>query len=164
MNTAPNPFAPPLAEVADIAPAGPEQARRSTRLVAAIVDAIIQGAIFWAVFFLLFKEFIDPAAGFWVLPLYTLAGFVMFFLINGFLLAKHGQTVGKKLLGLRIVRSDGSPASLARLAGLRYGVGFLITAVPMVGMMYGLVDVLFIFRASHKCLHDNIADTIVIKV
>ena len=163
MNKAPNPFAPPLAEVADIALAGPEQARRSTRLVAAIVDTIILSAVFWAVFFQQFEKVIDPAAGLWVLPLFTLGSFVMFILINGFLLAKHGQTIGKKLLGLRIVRSDGSPASLARLAGLRYGVGFVITAVPMVGVMYGLVDALFIFRASHKCLHDNIADTIVIK-
>ena len=163
MNEAPNPFAPPLAEVADITLAGPEQARRSTRLAAVIVDTLIQVAVFWAVFFQQYKEIADPAAGWWVLPLYTLAGFGMFFLINGYLLAKHGQTVGKKLLGLRIVRSDGSPASLARLAGLRYGVGFLITAVPKVGMMYGLVDALLIFRASHKCLHDNIADTIVIK-
>ena len=163
MNQAPNPFAPPLAEVADIAVAGSEQARRSTRLVAAIVDGIILGAVFWVVFFLLFEELINPAAGFWVLPLYTLGGFVMFILINGFLLDKHGQTVGKKLLGLRIVRSDGSRTTLARLVGLRYGVGYLIGAVPMAGSLYALVDVLLIFRASNKCLHDNIADTIVIK-
>ena len=163
MNEAPNPFAPPLAEVADIAVAGSEQARRSTRLAAAIVDSLILGVVFWAVFFQQFEEIADPAAEWWVMPLVTLGLSVLFILINGFLLAKHGQTVGKKLLGLRIVRTDGSPASLARLAGLRYGVGFLISAVPMVGVMYGLVDALFIFRASHKCLHDNIADTIVIK-
>ena len=163
MNEAPNPFAPPRAEVADIAATGPEQARRTTRLVAALLDGLIQGAAFWVVFLLLFNKLITPELGMWVLPLYSLGGFVLFMLINGYLLAREGQTVGKKLLGLRIVRSDGSRATLPRLAGLRYGVTFLITAVPLVGGLYSLVDVLLIFRASNKCLHDNIADTIVVK-
>ena len=39
----------------------------------------------------------------------------------------------------------------------------MIALVPLVGWMYGLLDVLMIFRDSRKCLHDNIADTIVVK-
>ena len=34
----------------------------------------------------------------------------------------------------------------------------------VVGTIYGLVDVLMIFRASRRCLHDHIADTIVVTV
>lgn len=162
-NPAPNPFAPPRAEVADIAVAGAALASRLNRLAAAFIDALLQGAAFWIVFLLLFNQLVTPAAGLWVLPLYSLGGFALFVLINGYLLAREGQTVGKKLMGLRIVRSDGSRATLARLAGLRYGVTFLITAVPLVGGLYSLVDVLLIFRESRKCLHDNIADTIVVQ-
>jgi uncharacterized RDD family membrane protein YckC len=29
--------------------------------------------------------------------------------------------------------------------------------------LYGLIDSLLIFRESRRCLHDNIADTIVVK-
>ena len=38
-------------------------------------------------------------------------GFILFLVIHGYLLATRGQTVGKTLLKIRIVRSDGSPAS-----------------------------------------------------
>ena len=41
--------------------------------------------------------------------------------------------------------------------------GWAVTMVPFIGGVYALVDCLLIFRASHKCLHDNIADTIVVK-
>jgi hypothetical protein len=32
-----------------------------------------------------------------------------------------------------------------------------------VSYIYPLIDVLLIFRSSRKCLHDSIADTIVVK-
>ena len=35
-------------------------------------------------------------------------------------------------------------------------------SIPVIGTVYGLLDVLLIFRASRRCLHDNIADTIVV--
>ena len=75
----------------------------------------------------------------------------------------RGQTVGKALLGVRIVRSNGERASLAQLLFVRYGVGYVMTIVMPVGQIYGMVDVLLIFRASRRCLHDLIADTIVVK-
>ena len=37
-----------------------------------------------------------------------------------------------------------------------------MTFVPIVGAFYALVDCLLIFRESRRCLHDNIADTIVV--
>ena len=61
------------------------------------------------------------------------------------------------------MRSDGSKASLLRLAGLRYFASSLLDLVPVVGWIYALVDALLIFRDSRKCLHDNIADTIVVR-
>jgi uncharacterized RDD family membrane protein YckC len=60
------------------------------------------------------------------------------------------------------VRSDGSPASFGRIVGLRYLPTSLITLIPVVGMFYALLDCLLIFRRSRRCLHDNIADTIVV--
>ena len=96
------------------------------------------------------------------LLLQFIVGFAIFVLMQGYLLATQGRTIGKKLLGLRIVRSNGEPAGLGRLLGLRYLVGWLIVMIPIAGMVYALVDSLLIFRESRKCLHDNIADTIVV--
>jgi uncharacterized RDD family membrane protein YckC len=57
------------------------------------------------------------------------------------------------------VRVDGSPVSLGRLILLRNVVVWVLSLIPM----FGIVDVLFIFGESRQCLHDRIADTIVIK-
>ena len=89
-------------------------------------------------------------------------GFILFLLIHGYLIATRGQTVGKALLKIRIVRSDGSPASFGRIVGLRYLPTSVLASIPVIGTIYGLLDVLLIFRASRRCLHDNIADTIVV--
>jgi uncharacterized RDD family membrane protein YckC len=72
---------------------------------------------------------------------------------------RNGQTIAKKFLGIKVVRSDGSPASLGRIFWLRNVVNALIGIVPL----YGLIDHLFIFGESRQCLHDKIADTMVIK-
>jgi len=63
------------------------------------------------------------------------------------------------MVGIKVVRSDGSPASLGRLIWLRNVLNGVIAIIPA----YGLIDSLFIFSESRQCLHDKIADTIVIK-
>jgi uncharacterized RDD family membrane protein YckC len=72
---------------------------------------------------------------------------------------RNGQSIAKKLLGIKVVRTDGSPVSLGRLFWLRNVVNGLISIVPL----YGFVDGLFIFGESRQCLHDRLADTIVVK-
>jgi hypothetical protein len=57
------------------------------------------------------------------------------------------------------VRTDGTPASLGRVWWLRNVVNGLISIIPL----YGFIDTLFIFGESRQCLHDKLADTIVVK-
>ncbi|HKW82961.1 MAG TPA: RDD family protein [Burkholderiaceae bacterium] len=165
--TAPtNRFAPPTAEVADVAVAGTELAGRGMRLLAVLIDGLIQGAIYWILTIVAFSA-LDPrkgSIGVGVIAGQVVLGFGLFILIQGYLLHTEGQTVGKKLLGMRIVRSNGERATLGRLLGLRYLVGWVIVMIPFIGAIYALVDCLMIFRDSRKCVHDNIADTIVVKV
>lgn len=162
-----NRFAPPQAHVEDVGTsAAGTLAERGTRLGAALIDVVIAMAVFGiAALVTPLNIFKVPAAdGITSILLLNLAlGFLAFIAVHGYLLATRGQTVGKALLKIRIVRSDGSRASFARLAGLRYLTTSVIAAIPVVGTFYGLADALFIFRASRKCLHDNIADTIVVK-
>ena len=72
--------------------------------------------------------------------------------------------LGKRLLGIRIVRGDGSRATLGRLVVRRYLPVYLVQALPTIGIGASLLDQVFVFRASRRCLHDDIADTKVIKV
>jgi uncharacterized RDD family membrane protein YckC len=83
--------------------------------------------------------------------------------VTAVLVHRNGQTIGKKCLGIKIVRADGSPATLARIFWLRYFVTTLLSLVPALGTLYVLVDILFIFGKPQRCIHDYIADTIVVK-
>jgi uncharacterized RDD family membrane protein YckC len=58
-----------------------------------------------------------------------------------------------------VVRTDGTPVSLGRIFLLRNVVNGLLGFIPL----YSLVDVLFIFGERRQCLHDRLADTIVVK-
>lgn len=160
-----NRFAPPTAEVADVATGDTELAGRGMRLLSVIIDGLIQGAIYWILTLVAFRA-LDPSKGSIGVGMIVgqlVLGFVLFVLVQGYLLHTQGQTVGKKLLGMRIVRTNGERATLGRLLGLRYLVGWVLVMIPFVGAIYALVDCLMIFRDSRKCLHDNIADTIVVK-
>ena len=164
-----NRFAPPAAHVEDVAVTGGGAvlAGRGTRLLAAIVDSLLAGAVFWCVAlatpFNVFKP--DANIGLMMIMIQnTLAGFVIFLILHGYLLHARGQTIAKMLFKIRIVRTDGSKATLTRLAGLRYFANSVLALIPVVGWIYGLVDALCIFRDSRKCLHDTLADTIVVRV
>jgi uncharacterized RDD family membrane protein YckC len=161
-------YAPPTAEVADVSASGEAQlAGRGARLAGAIIDGVILLGLWWVVGLVTPWNIFSPqlaAAGVLALIGMQLLGLLLFALINGYLLMTRGQTVGKMLLGMRIVRPDGSAATPGRLIGLRYGVGWLLSALPAVGMVYALIDCLLIFRADRRCVHDMIADTIVVKV
>ena len=160
-----NRFAPPTAHVEDVSAEAHELGGRGARLGAALIDGLIQGGVYYALAATLFTSLMPhagrPGAGSLVLQL--VVSLVLFALVQGYLLATQGQTVGKKLLGLRIVRSSGERADVGRLFGLRYFLGWIIVMVPVVGVIYALLDALLIFRESRKCLHDTIADTIVVK-
>jgi uncharacterized RDD family membrane protein YckC len=175
MNT-PNAYAPPKANVADVSP-GDELtlASRLARLGAAILDSIIVGALVYSP--LVFTGAMGAAMAdvvrtnnpmaFWGLFL-SGAGAVSLLLFIGWavitfrLVAANGQTIAKKLVGIKVVRSDGSRATVARIFWLRNVVNTLITLIPLIGGIYAIVDSLFIFTERKQCLHDKIADTIVV--
>ena len=80
-----------------------------------------------------------------------------------YLLAIRGQTIGKIVMGLRIVRfEDGGNPGFVKAVLLRTFLWALITAVPVVGTLVGVVGILFIFRDDQRCLHDHLAGTRVV--
>jgi uncharacterized RDD family membrane protein YckC len=177
MSSNANPYAAPGAAVRDMRDeADVVLATRLARLGAALIDSAIFAvpAMLAAIMLPAYQDYARRAAGgaasaslgggtsimLMVLGLAMIALAVMQFV----LLYRHGQTVGKKIVGIRIVRPDGGRASFPRLLFLRYGLPGLIGAIPLVGLVFSVINVLFIFGEERRCLHDRIADTIVVNV
>ncbi len=79
------------------------------------------------------------------------------------LITRSGQTVGKKLMRIRIVKVDGSTLGFGDGVALREWVMRVIGIVPCVGPLISLVGILMIFGDEQRCLHDRIAGTKVVK-
>lgn len=142
-------------------------AERKDRFFAAMIDGFIGLAfgipfIFIAGPYLGFENFKSQPGYTYLIPA-TIFGFVMFVLIHGYLLNKYGQTVGKKLLKIKIVTTKDYKVALPRLLLFRYVPISLASLVPVAGSFLPAVDALFIFRKDRRCLHDLIARTKVIK-
>ncbi len=90
--------------------------------------------------------------------------FALLVLVQLVLLSWRGQSVGKLLCGLRIVREpDNSPPGFLRAFLLRGTAPFMLEQIPLVGLVFWTVDSCFIFRADRRCLHDLLAGTKVVK-
>ena len=81
---------------------------------------------------------------------------LVFFAFNHLMLPSiDGQSIGKKLAGLRIVQEDGKPLSLSRLF-LRNVVGYGLSSIFLVGYLFALVD------PQRRAWHDYISKTRVV--
>jgi uncharacterized RDD family membrane protein YckC len=163
-----NPYAPPKAALVleKESSVHVQLAGRWTRFCAAVVDGAVGIVYGIPVMFLLdiwgyITRSQQPPMGLMIAA--NAFTFLCFVLIHGYLLHRNGQTIGKKLLGIRIANLDGSIPDLARLLLLRYLPVSLITLIPATGNYLSIIDVLFIFQASRRCLHDMIAGTIVVE-
>lgn len=161
-----NPYEPTSVPVADVPAAGEAQlAERWKRFAAALVDALIIAVPASLVVFLVFGGLMSTG-GFMAQLLQTVVGaaisFTAYVVINWKSLEASGQTIGKKLLKIRIVRMDGSAVGARHAIFRRYLPVQLAALVPFIGGLLAMVDALFIFRSSQRCLHDDFADTRVV--
>ena len=162
-----NVYAPPEARVDDVVPEGElELATPASRFAAQLVDSVLCSAIAIAV---------GLAAGFSMFTLDHRIGIapqfaffalwaLSYLLVNGYFLYRDGQTLGKKAMNIRIIRTDGSKAGFVRILLLRTVPVWLVGQIPVLGPLCSLADPFFIIRDSRKCIHDDIADTIVVRV
>ena len=138
----------------------PEKADWITRLIAEVIDSIA-----WS---LAFIPFVLGLVGGGVFPI-----FIGIFLSLGALVViasayRDGRSVGKRVMGTRVVRTDGSPVS--------WGFNFIVRAVLVKGLVVGiagqitfgiftLVNYLWpLWDKERQALHDKMASTYVVKV
>lgn len=91
-------------------------------------------------------------------------GLLGILIYNLVLLATRGQTLGKKIVGIRIATYPGGQnPGFAKAFMIRALVVGIIGAIPLLGPIFSLVDIFFIFREDRRCIHDLMAGTHVIE-
>jgi uncharacterized RDD family membrane protein YckC len=170
-----NPYEAPAAIVAD--PVGTEfleLADRGTRLGAKILDGFILGggiAIIGIIAAIAIPALLSQRRG-GAFPTVFFAAFgvvagglmIAIMIWNLVWLHRYGQTIAKRILKIRIVRSNGDKVGMGRVVGLRIVVMWVIEMIPLLGPLFSLVNICFIFRDDRRCIHDLLADTIVVKM
>ncbi|OZC03073.1 RDD family protein [Rubricoccus marinus] len=74
------------------------------------------------------------------------------------LLSRDGQTIGKRVLNLRIVDAhDGHNPGFLRAFVVRSVLMGVLSIIPLVS----LIDALMVFTENHQTLHDRLATTVV---
>jgi uncharacterized RDD family membrane protein YckC len=89
-------------------------------------------------------------------------GWIVFLILNGYLLHNKGQTIGKVFMKTRIVNLYGNIPEFGRLFVFRYLIPGMVMQIPIFGGIAAIVNALFIFGKQRRCLHDYIAGTRVI--
>jgi uncharacterized RDD family membrane protein YckC len=143
------------------------------RFVAVLIDSIILGVAGSAVQLVLLGGTLRPLRGMndaatpdqafaafgammGVLALSATVGTLIAACYEGFFIGRLGATPGKMVLGLKVVRPNGSPVGLGRSFG-RYAAKWLSYLTLLIGFIIAGFD------AEKRAMHDMIADTRVIK-
>jgi uncharacterized RDD family membrane protein YckC len=159
----PNPYAAPMFAEPGTLRFDFEIASPWLRLLARIVDNILQFGWF-AVFAFehpLVRSHGELGALGLLVPLPCLAVVIL----QAVLIARSGASIGKRIFGLKIIRRDGSEAGLYHgwiSRSLIYGA-FELAGNWLLFYLPALADALFIFTRDGETLHDRAADTYVIK-
>ena len=93
--------------------------------------------------------------------IYSLLIFIIF---HAYLLFKNGQTFGKWIFDISIVKKDGTKIHGLAIILKRSLPIYLLSFIPIFGALIGLVNIVFIIRKDRRCLHDIIAGTKVVQL
>lgn len=153
-----NPYRPPETDV-NVGAKAPEQpfvlAGRGARLGARLLDLVFTAGCSVPGFLAI--NFNRNELGFALVGLLVFA----FTVYQWALVATHGQTLGKRLLHIGVVKLDGSLPGFGGGVVLRSWVVSLMYLVPLLNLVVG-VGILLIFGRQRRCLHDLIAGTRVV--
>ncbi len=135
-------------------------AKKTDRLIAEVIDV----ALLWgpeAILYFFLAKSIQAGEKPSLLVMSMMGGYCLAVLvIQAVLLTKSGQTIGKKARDIRIVRQlDGQNGGFMTNVMLRSVMNQALRFFPF----YGVIDVLYIFSARNRCLHDRLAGTLVVR-
>ena len=138
-------------------------AGRGTRLGAALLDLLALGICLlpgFAVFGIGANDDTTITIG----TIVCVLGFIALATVQIVWLTTRGQTIGKRILGIRIVKyADNSRPGFLHAFVYRAMLPGIIANIPLLGLLFSVVDVCFIFSEERRCLHDLFASTKVVK-
>jgi len=166
-----NPYQPPEADElesnARVTDSSPRLASLTQRFLASLIDSVLGVALVAPLqykFGVFARLSAKTSLGLGELVLWAAVYFGFWLVENGYFLVRNSQTIGKRLLGIRIESIAGGRASLSKIVFLRTLPFSCIANIPAVGGAMILADTLLIFRKDRRCLHDHFAGTQVVKV
>ncbi|MDP4090761.1 MAG: RDD family protein [Bacillota bacterium] len=131
-----------------------------SRTAAAVIDYLIQGIVFFILLVIVFLIlYFAPRFWFkyygWIIGISLLLyGFITLGYFIAAELSTNGMSIGKKKLGIRVIRNNGQPITLAHSALRNFFRVFVDN--------YGVGVVLMFFTKQHKRVGDLIGSTIVV--
>jgi len=141
-------------------------ASRWARLGAALIDVIVMVAPYAVIIYGTdyWERAMRQQVSLQEQALSVILGFAIYLVMNGYLLHRRGQTIGKWALGIKIVSIENNEIlPLSKVFFVRYVPQVLVAMIPFIGSILTIVNDLFIFRKDKRCVHDHIAGTKVIK-
>ena len=141
------------------------------RLIAFIIDAVLTNLpTLVGVVALVFAVIVgtDNGASFLILLTTALASLAILFgyFVWWLFALRRGQTPGKQVVGIRVIRDDGSPSDWGYTFVREFVIKFLVGGVlsGMTGGIYWMVDHLWpLFDENLQTLHDKMVSTIVVQ-
>lgn len=158
-----NPYAAPISRLEDFPTHVLQLATRASRLGAYLLDLlsfVILGIVAAISIPALNKTGADAANVAIVIVGIAMIGIAI---VHTVFLHKYGQTIGKRLLSIKVVQTNGMRCELWRFFFLRALPVGILSNIPFIGMFIGLADSLMIFGQEQRCLHDLTANTVVIQ-
>lgn len=152
----------------------PSKGLRSRRAAATVIDILILGPT--SLIIMLVTGIVESAEA-WVMPQpiirLTLLMVGSYLLLNGYLLVTNGQTLGKRLLGLRIQSAtDGALLPFRQLLLRAYAILLVSALIAPVSFLAAfallasayVVNLFFAAGKPQRCLHDYLAGSVVVRI
>ncbi len=154
-----NPYAAPKAAIEDAASTEPELATLWQRFAGNLVDGLVM-TLGWVPGVMLAPRYLGENS--LLVPVAIVVPVLIVLALQFWMVYRHRASIGKRLMRARMVRPDGSEVEMWRIVVLRALPVAVLSAIPVANLLV-LVDALFIFGRSRRCVHDYLAGTIVVK-
>ena len=134
-----------------------------SRFLALVLDSLLQGAIAFAVFLIMVilmpgVDVLSPEGAKWLLALWIFVGFLLYW--GYFALFEtiwKGQTPGKRVLGLRVIKENGGSIGASEAMSRN-----LLRTIDYLPGFYGVAIITIFLNKQNKRLGDYVAGTVVV--